>query len=208
MEAVVDVGGPHSRGEEQQLVGEGVEGHQKQHHHVGGRLEHAIDGVEGQPGKGRQRVLFVVLVMGAVEVLVERAVVQGAVHPVHPQLHSRNIHNELRSKYRHTVLSHPGVCLCPALLHHPFREGRQHGVQGQSHHGDLDLLKHVSYGWHLVTKQVLSKDAVDVVCPHGSQAEVDYHGEDKVPQPRLDVRWEGGGAGWQYQTVLPLVLLP
>lgn len=75
----MDVGGPHAREEQQDLVGEEVGGAEEQGPGVGHGLQHAVEGVEGQTSERGQRVLLVVLVVLIVQVPVGMAC-RGA-HP-------------------------------------------------------------------------------------------------------------------------------
>lgn len=68
MQVVVDVGRPEGCGEEEQLVGEEVHGHDKEREGVGDGLQDAVEGVECEASKRRHRVLLVVLVMRGMQV--------------------------------------------------------------------------------------------------------------------------------------------
>jgi len=68
MQAVVDVGGPHAREKQQDLVREEVHRAEEQGQGVGHGLQHAVQRVEGQPSKGGHRVLLVVLVVLGMQV--------------------------------------------------------------------------------------------------------------------------------------------
>jgi hypothetical protein len=67
VDAVMDVGGPHAGGKQEQLVRQEVHGAEEEGGGVGQCLEHAIKRMEGKAGERRQGVLLVVLVVGPVE---------------------------------------------------------------------------------------------------------------------------------------------
>lgn len=73
----MDVGGPHAREEQQDLVGEEVHGIEQQGHGVGHGLQHAVQGVESKTGEGRQCVLLVILVVLVVQVPAAKPSVRG-----------------------------------------------------------------------------------------------------------------------------------
>eukprot|EP00983_Pelagomonas_calceolata_P075971 1153229-Pelagomonas_calceolata.AAC.2 len=64
----MNVGGPHASEEQQDLVREEVHRAEEQGEGVWHSLQNAVHRVEGEAGKGGQRVLLVVLVMLIVEV--------------------------------------------------------------------------------------------------------------------------------------------
>lgn len=83
----MDVGGPHPRDEQQDLVGEEVGGDEEEGPGVGQRLQDSVDGMEGQTRKRGQGVLLVVGVVHVMQRPVQRTPhnTQGTAKSGHPE---------------------------------------------------------------------------------------------------------------------------
>lgn len=176
VEAIVDRIRPDRRQEKQQLVREEVAGDEAQTQSVGHGLGDAVERGEGEPSKGAQRRLLVVLVVDVVQSLVARPpVVEPPVDPVNAPLNKRHVGDDEEEVGKNAPdVVDPRERRRPAALGGRLDERGQESVQGHGLRRDLDLFEDGGARGHrdslcLVSvgsrEEGVAKDPIDVVDP-------------------------------------------
>mmetsp|Transcript_80583 Transcript_80583/g.163939 ORF Transcript_80583/g.163939 Transcript_80583/m.163939 type:complete len:287 (+) Transcript_80583:219-1079(+) len=187
MNVVMDICRPHAGREQQDLVCQEVHGAVEQRPDIRDGLQDAINGMESEARKWRERVLLVVLVVVVVQVLVRPLdLMETAVHPVDAKLHRCHVQEEVDDVHRQPNIVDARIRHRPALLRCQLGRHGQERVQGDCLVRHLDLLPHIlecrdASG----LKEHVAKAVVGVVRPDGTHAKVDGTAQDPAAQPGL-----------------------
>lgn len=201
--SVVDIGGPHAREEKQAHVREVVNRQHEQADHVRRRLQKVtmimksgiicyvcsnyilcslhlkkpVNGVEGDGGPGREREGLVVLVVQAVDVLVQKLVlVERAVDPVDAHLHEQQVERlvgDVPGPATHLV--NVEVHLGHVVLDDVLGQDGQTRVHKERSLGQAHLVKEGAPGRERATlagEELLHEDVVDHDVPDAGDAPV------------------------------------
>jgi len=134
--------------------------HKEERPDVGHRLQQSVDGVEGQAGEGRQRVLLVVDVVHPVQAVVGPAhLVQLAVLPVHAELDAQHVQRHVAAVQRQAHRRQPAVAARVARQDEVLAQRRQQRVHRNG------LARHRNLRAHRLPAGVLAHQlAVGVPC--------------------------------------------
>ena len=190
--SVVDVSGPHGREENHGHVRQVVAGDEEEADHIGRGLQNPVDGVECHGGPGREGAGLVVLVMKAVDVLVEHLVlVQRPMHPVHPHLHHRQVKKGESQVVRPPPdLLHVVIALSPPALHQPLGQNGEGCVQEHGRLRQLDLIldsRCAGFLKALLREEVVSVPLVDVGMPEPRSQVIKHGARHQVPHVSKEV---------------------
>ena len=155
-------------------------------------LQEAVDGVEGDGGPGSESECLVVLVVQAVDVLVQKLVlVQRAVHPVNAHLHEEQIEAQVGEVIGPAAdLVDVEVHLGHVVLDEILREHGQARVHEERRLGEAHLVQEGvpgRQGAALAGEQLVRHHVVDHEVPHTCSNPVNAGARHQIAQVALRV---------------------
>jgi hypothetical protein len=188
----MDACGPNPREEEQEDMGQIVDRDEEEPSHIRWGLEHAIERIEGNGSPWREGLMLVVLVMQAMDILVQELVgVKSAMHPIDSNLKEDHVEGEVEQiELEAAHIREIEIDTSVVILNKKLWDDREASIDEDRRLSKKNLIKDdwgLWVGSAFALEESLAKEIVDGDVPQACSDPIDTSTSNKITKIRHSI---------------------